>query len=92
MVDDHYEHYDCPSAPCKKCGHIGNAATCANKPGAVPKAGDLTICIRCGHVSAFREDRTLRELTEGEELHVSKIKAIDLLRKKINDINRQRYS
>jgi hypothetical protein len=33
-----------------------------------PSPGDFTVCIYCGHIMAFADDLTLRELT-GDEMH-----------------------
>ena len=34
----------------------------------MPKPGDITLCIYCGHIMAFADDMGFRELT-GEEMH-----------------------
>lgn len=31
-----------------------------------PKPGDITLCLRCGHAMVFREDFTIRSITEQE--------------------------
>jgi hypothetical protein len=36
-----------------------------------PKPGDITICISCGHLMGFKEDMSLRDLTDAEMLHVA---------------------
>lgn len=33
-----------------------------------PTPGDITVCIYCGHIMAFADDLSFRELT-GEEIH-----------------------
>lgn len=33
----------------------------------VPKPGDITMCLACGHLMAFNRDLTLRNLTEDEQ-------------------------
>jgi hypothetical protein len=35
---------------------------------AVPRPGDITLCLYCGHIMAFADDLTLRELND-EEAH-----------------------
>jgi hypothetical protein len=36
-----------------------------------PKPGDFTICIDCGHLMAFADDLTLRDLTEDEMVEIT---------------------
>jgi hypothetical protein len=33
---------------------------------AKPKAGDLSVCLRCGHLMIFKSDLTLRPLNDEE--------------------------
>ena len=33
-----------------------------------PNPGDITICLNCGHIMAFKKDLTIRDLTD-EEMH-----------------------
>ena len=42
----------------------------------LPKPGDFTICLACGHLMGFREDLTLRDLTSIEMLKVAGDKRI----------------
>jgi len=41
-----------------------------------PEPGHITICLDCGHVMAFSEDMTLRELNDEEMLFVAGNKEI----------------
>jgi hypothetical protein len=54
-----------PPCPCPSCGKALDATSEAGGNGA-PKPGDITLCIYCGHLMAFANDLTLRELTDGE--------------------------
>lgn len=42
-----------PEAPCPACGYVMDRATAIFEEGAVPAAGDLTVCIRCGAALEF---------------------------------------
>jgi hypothetical protein len=56
-----------PESICPSCGKIFDAATDIIS-GEGPSPGDITICLYCGHVMAFNDDMTIRELTS-EEMH-----------------------
>ena len=56
-----------PSCPCPSCGKALDATSEAGGD-STPKPGDITLCIYCGHLMAFADDLTLRDLT-GEEMH-----------------------
>jgi hypothetical protein len=56
-----------PLSVCSACGHRFDGATCVGANG-IPKPGDYTICIECGHLMAFADDLSLRELTS-DEMH-----------------------
>ena len=50
---------------CLRCGKPLDAATdFAGK--AVPKPGDISICMGCNYVMAFASDLSMRELTDAE--------------------------
>ncbi len=51
---------------CTSCGYVSDAVTSPFSGGHEPSPGDLSICIACGHLTAFAADLTLRELTEVE--------------------------
>jgi len=57
---------DIPVSSCTNCGTILDAATSVGDHG-IPSEGDVTICIKCGHIMAFDSDLALRDLT-GEEI------------------------
>jgi hypothetical protein len=54
-----------PEARCLNCNTV---LDCADDffGDARPDIGDLTICIKCGHLMVFADDLMLRELTDQE--------------------------
>lgn len=63
------------NAPCSKCGSVNDAHTVPEEPELSPKNDDLSLCLYCGHVTAYVVmDGTLmglRELTEEEATEVA---------------------
>ncbi len=59
-----------PPSACTNCGMVMDDATGVtdddHKGDIVPDPGDFTVCINCGHVMAFTNDLTLRDLTDIE--------------------------
>jgi hypothetical protein len=55
---------------CPSCGTINE---CASDPTgqATPSAGDLSICLRCGHLTIFNADMSTRELNDEESYRVA---------------------
>lgn len=53
---------------CPKCGHILDAATGATDDKAVPRGGDVTLCIKCGEILTFTKDLKVRFPTKKEKL------------------------
>lgn len=53
------------SLACLNCGTNLDAATGVGHHNA-PKPGSITICIRCGHIMAFSDQMTFRELNDDE--------------------------
>jgi hypothetical protein len=77
VVDDAGPGGDRPSQPppnthlvpenaCLSCGQRLNRATKVEGNAAVPEPGNITICLHCGHLMAFADDLTLRELNDKE--------------------------
>ena len=52
-----------PLAYCPNCGKRLDGYTPVDKPGAVPKEGDLSLCLGCRNLLVFRADQTLRKAT-----------------------------
>lgn len=57
-----------PISKCPSCGTPNDAATLAGKGDEAtrPDPGDVSVCLYCGHLMAFAEDLTLRDLTDAE--------------------------
>lgn len=64
---------DVPLSACTNCGHLMDAATGVSEDESdpTPSPQSFTICIRCGHILAFAEDLTLRDLTDAERVMVA---------------------
>jgi ribosomal protein L32 len=60
-----------PESQCLNCGHKLDGAFAQQMKKARPAPGDITICIRCGHVMAFADDLTMRALTDAEVIEVA---------------------
>jgi hypothetical protein len=58
-----------PPSRCPSCGKILDAASGVDEKGLhqrLPDAGDITVCIGCGHIMVFADDLTLRNPTAAE--------------------------
>jgi hypothetical protein len=55
-----------PFDACLNCGKRIDAAARV-RDDERPEPGDITVCLGCGHLMAYADDMTLRELT-GEEI------------------------
>lgn len=56
--------------PCPSCGKQLDAYT-AIKEGKKARPGDITLCWYCGHIMAFADDLTVRNLTDDEVVAVA---------------------
>jgi hypothetical protein len=56
-----------PECICPACGKVSDTATDPTSD-EEPSSGDITICLTCGHLMAFTDEMTVRELT-WEEMH-----------------------
>lgn len=76
-----------PESPCRGCGKLLNGAAEAFGR-ARPHPGNISVCIYCGHLMAFADDMTLRDLTD-EEMHEiagdPMIIAVQRARAKVNE-------
>ncbi len=52
------------------CGYKLDACSSANG-NHTPKSGDISICIKCGHIMAFDHDMSLRDLTNEEMYEIA---------------------
>jgi hypothetical protein len=59
-----------PPSACTACGTKLNGATGIATDGA-PSPGDITVCLSCGHVMAYADDLTLRDLTDAEMVEIA---------------------
>ena len=55
-----------PPVRCLNCDRKLAAATYAGAGRPKPKAGDLSLCLYCGHLAVFGSDFLLRELNDAE--------------------------
>ena len=56
-----------PGCVCTACGCKLDGAAAIGQEGSVkPTAGDVTVCMECGHIMAYADSRTLRNLTDDE--------------------------
>ena len=54
-------------SPCLGCGKLLDASSIyGDEPSRGPSEGDITICLQCRHVMAYRADLSLRALTDDE--------------------------
>ena len=49
---------------CLSCNHSMDGAASPEDENKMPEDGDISICIRCGHVAVFDKDLNFRELTD----------------------------
>jgi len=76
-----------PVSHCLHCGALTDAANCVGT-NAAPCPGAITICVECGHIMAFADDMTLRQLTEQEIIGIAgdpRLLAVQWARKKLNE-------
>ena len=64
IVSRYSNRLDTP-APCLGCGKVLDAAAFV-KHAQTPEPGDISVCFYCGHIAAFANDLTFRELTDTE--------------------------
>ncbi len=57
-----------PGSPCPDCGLVQDGAL--GEAGAVPSAGDVSICMKCQGISVFGEGMIRRPPTEAELLEM----------------------
>jgi hypothetical protein len=68
-----------PECKCLECGKLIDAATGLNQSHR-PKPGDYAVCLGCGHVAAYTDGLTLRQLTADERDYVASDQKIARLR------------
>lgn len=64
-------HTQLDGAPrCLNCNTLIDGATSVGSD-VRPKPGDVTVCMYCGHVMAFNDELTMRELTGQEIIEIA---------------------
>lgn len=59
-----------PVSHCTNCGwECDDATGVATEDD--PSPGDFTVCIECGHLMAYADDLTLRDLTDAEVIEIA---------------------
>lgn len=79
------------SCACSGCGEVFDRASCVGEDKA-PRPGDVTVCIRCGHIMAFANDLSFRELTDAEMRAVAGDKRLIALQKARNMVMSKKFS
>jgi hypothetical protein len=51
---------------CLECGVLLDGACVVNNETRKPEPGDVSVCIRCGHLAVFGDDMQLRQLNDAE--------------------------
>jgi hypothetical protein len=80
-----------PLSKCLNCGYPIDAASAMDKEkglldNIVPKEGDISICMKCSHMMAFRKNGQLRPLTDQEMLKIAGDPRILLLQKALGEM------
>lgn len=55
-----------PESKCPQCGHWLDGTTNPHDPNAIPRPGDVTICILCGQLCMFDKMLHLRRMKRSE--------------------------
>ena len=71
-----------PASICVECGYKSDMASGVVN-GAIPKTGDLNLCMMCAHVSVFKEGLVLREPTEEEKAKIDSDRVLQKTRQTI---------
>lgn len=78
-----------PVCLCVNCGEAINAASGIGNDD-TPEPGNITICSECGHLMAFADDLSLRELNDKEMLEVAGDKTILLAQEALAMVRKER--
>lgn len=79
--------HELPAFRCTACKKELDRAACVDTE-ARPEPDDITICLTCGHIMAFADDLSLRDLTEVEMYNAAgdyRILAVQNARKKLKE-------
>jgi hypothetical protein len=61
--------YRTPGSACLNCGKVNTGAT--GEGGRAPNAGDVAMCVYCGHVMIYGDDLALRPPTDAEMIEIA---------------------
>lgn len=66
-------HHDreIPMQSCVACGYIMDMVSNMFTDMRKPKPGDFSVCMKCGHLTAFDENMKHRPLTDEEEKYIA---------------------
>jgi hypothetical protein len=77
-----------PLSHCLSCGRELDAATSLH--GATPNSGDITVCMKCGHVMAFADDLTVRALTDAEMYDIAGDKEVLTVQRLLHELHKEK--
>lgn len=80
------DHDTNPAGRCLRCGHPLTQASSLHSD-VSPSEGDLTLCIRCGHLMAFTADLGFRDLTTEELIEAALDRRVAMTRAAIAAAN-----
>lgn len=78
--EKNFKTFHMPKCKCIACGYPLDAVTSVGR-GRRPESGDVTICMKCGHIMGFRKNQTVRNLTSAEMIQVAGDKRILAIQK-----------
>jgi len=85
------ESKEMPPAECPNCGYVSDMAAAIDE-NVKPSPNDISICINCGHLSAFTEDLKLRNLTDDEIKKVAGDQRVVKAMTALDHVKRQKAS
>lgn len=77
-----------PKCFCPKCGYKFDRASKVYGEG-TPKPGDITLCLKCGHVMVFGPGMVVREPTSEEQASIAQDERITRARSAIQKLKHQ---
>jgi len=77
---------------CPECGNKNDSGLGIEHEALIPREGDASICIVCGHVMIFKADGALREPSEDELIEIMRSKTVREMMAALAVIRRDRPS
>lgn len=74
---------------CLNCGKQIDAASSYGDDARDPRAGDITICIECGHIMAFGDDLKVRALNDQEMQYVAGNREVLLMQRALAAVKKE---